>query len=170
MNKYILNNKGISLLEVLIVLTIIGITGAIIVPSTGIVQRNRLKNIASQITMDVKKVRFFAQTHEDSNGYKIEFSDKKYTLHGKGLGDTEPITDGIVKFTPIAIKSDGSEHPVKKISFDKRGRMFIPKGTETEENINLKEIKIMLETDQYKKELRVNPLTARTDIGDTIKK
>ena len=115
MKKYVFNNKGISLVEVLIVLTIIGITGAIIVPSTGIVQRNRLKSMASQIAMDIKKVRFFAQTHEAYNTYKIEFDTNKYILHGTELSDIDP-TDGIVQITPIAIKTDDTEHPINEIN------------------------------------------------------
>lgn len=187
MKKYVFNNKGISLVEVLIVLTIIGITGAIIVPSTGIVQRNRLKSMASQIAMDIKKVRFFAQTHDNFSNFKITFESpveedgtvqyyKGYHLHGKELSDTEPITEGIVQIIPMAKKVLGEgdtedlEKLITELQFDRRGRITIQTEGDSITYDNSHDIVITFKIDKYEKEMVVRPLTAHTYIGETIVK
>ncbi|WP_058485235.1 pilus assembly FimT family protein [Defluviitalea phaphyphila] len=193
MGKYIKNQKGITITEILIVLAVIGIAGAIIMPSFGIVHRHRLKNISSQLSMDIQKVRFFAQTHfntKDEKGgykYKIIFENeenidgeiyyKNYQIEPEDIfKNTNSIGDDIVKIRPVVKYEDGDKL-IKEIQFDNRGRIQIvlaEDGTIIDfseliiEGEHQKEkINIMLQADdKFKKEVTVNALTGKIFIID----
>lgn len=189
MKRYIHNDKGITLVEVIIALVVIGIAGAILVPSSGIVHKSRLKSLASQLSMDIQKIRFFAQTHEntkigDSYEYKIVFESledidgnwyyNRYKIEPEveGLRNPSPITDSIVKIRPIA-KDDTGDKVIHEIQFDHRGRIQVIAVGETSP-ISFSDltgtgrgIQITIKiNNEYKKEITVNPLTGSTLIID----
>lgn len=190
MKKYIHNQNGLTLIEVLVALAIIGIAGAIIIPSSGIVHKNRLKNIASQLSMDIQKVCFFSQTHENIKTgndyeYKIVFENEEhiggnlyytsYRIGGKEFSSTSSVIDNIVKIRPIA-KDGTGDKVIREIQFDNKGRIQIIAEEEPEpiffssligEEAEGKGIIIMLRIDdKHKKEIIVNALTGTTLIED----
>ncbi|NLK20901.1 MAG: type II secretion system protein [Epulopiscium sp.] len=187
MKKYTryINNTGFTLIEVIIALALMSIIGSIVIPTSGIVHRSRLKNVASQISMDISKVRFFAQTHNNGRdpitnkyGYRIVFQYptgtdeyyKAYELIGNQLDEMPPDLDDAILIRPIF--SDGaSEKLIKEIQFTERGkiRLWYHDDSIGENPVLIgsdKKIKIILKSDKFYKEVHVEPLTARTLVTD----
>lgn len=182
MKNIIYKEKGFTLIEILIVLALIGIAGAIVIPSSGMVHRSRLISIASQIAMDINKVRFFAQTNDNSQDadgnykYMISFDSpeivdgetkyyRNYIIQGEGLNDTEPVDiDNIVKIKPIAAIDGLGDVMIDEIQFNQRGIIHLKTVGSTalysySSSNRLMGIKISFEINSYKKEVIINILT-----------
>jgi prepilin-type N-terminal cleavage/methylation domain-containing protein len=183
MKKY-LSNSGFTIIELVIVLAVISIMAAVVVPSFGVTQRNRIKSVSSQIAMDINRVRTRARTHHnpiDSGDYeyKIVFKDpetvgtkqyyKSYEVCGREFnqGNQPEIPSGVL-IRPVM--GNVSETLISELQFDEKGRVRIKdsSGSYHEWNGISSLIKISVEIEDFdiKKEVQVNQLTAQTLITE----
>lgn len=184
------NNQGFTVLELIIALAIIGISSAIVLPSLGIVQRNRINSMASQLSMDIQKLRTYARTYDNPalvpgvedykyrmvfTGLPVEYEGeeyyKYYVLDGDNLiVENEQISDDIVLMRAVY----GTNQLIKEIQFDEKGRIYIKDDSDVYKDwIDLtgypdKKIKIFVTIDGFDliKQVHVNPLTAKTLITE----
>ncbi|NLM49301.1 MAG: prepilin-type N-terminal cleavage/methylation domain-containing protein [Epulopiscium sp.] len=182
--KKLFNHFGFTIIELIIIMAIMSILAAIVVPSFGVVQRNRIKSVSSQIAMDINRVHTYARTHYNpivggDYEYKIVFSDPvtvntkdyftKYELCGPEVYEgTQPEIPAGVLIRPVMGHS--TEILIKEIQFDEKGRVRIKDAAGSCYDWNainsLIRISVEIEDFDVKKEVLVNQLTAKTTITE----
>lgn len=150
------NDKGFSVIEVLIVMLIISITSTLILPNLHIIERNKLKSQAQMLVDDLQYTQRLALNEKSNIYFKLLKSQKSYIIRKAG-----------------SAKNIKSVRLLDNINFSVESRnniKYTPKGTAGNANDGVSGSggTITLKSDNYKIKITVSPVTGKVRMYDIL--